>query len=120
MSDEYPKIYYREDWEARGYDGIIEENMVLCVESYTGAVGAAEGVKLEEQVLVTSRGCEVLSDYPFDARLLRRSRLSAGERLRTETHLPRLDLPADRRGAHVQGTRRHPRSSPCGLPPRRR
>ncbi len=70
MSDEYPKIHYREDWEACGYDGIIEENMVLCVESYTGAVGGAEGVKLEEQVLVTSHGCEVLSDYPFDARLL--------------------------------------------------
>ena len=70
MSDEYPKIHYREDWDACGYDGIIEENMVLCVESYVGATGGAEGVKLEEQVLVTGRGCEVLSDYPFDARLL--------------------------------------------------
>ena len=70
MSDEYPKIHYREDWDARGYDGVIEENMVLCVESYVGAAGGAEGVKLEEQVLVTGRGCEVLSEYPFDPRLL--------------------------------------------------
>ena len=70
MSDEYPKIHYREDWDARGYDGVIEENMVLCVESYVGAAGGAEGVKLEEQVLVTGRGCEVLSGYPFDPRLL--------------------------------------------------
>ena len=36
LSDEYPKIYYQEDWERDGYDGVIEENMVLCVESYSG------------------------------------------------------------------------------------
>ena len=30
------------------------------------AVMEAEGVKLEEQVLLTVTGCEVLSRYPFE------------------------------------------------------
>ena len=44
--------------------------MVLCLEAYTGAVGESSGVKLEDQVLVTDTGCELLSSYPFDERLL--------------------------------------------------
>ena len=44
--------------------------MAICVESYIGAEGGAEGVKLEEQVLVTGTGTELLSDFPFEADLL--------------------------------------------------
>ena len=44
--------------------------MTLCVEAYVGAVGGEEGVKLEEQVLVTETGCEVLSSYPFEESFL--------------------------------------------------
>lgn len=44
--------------------------MVICVESYIGAVGERDGVKLEQQVLVTETGHELLSRYPFDERLL--------------------------------------------------
>ena len=40
--------------------------MTICLESYIGEEGGAEGVKLEEQVLVTETGCEVLSRYPFE------------------------------------------------------
>ena len=40
----------------RAYDGVFEEGMVLCVESFIGEVGGREGVKLEEQVLVTGDG----------------------------------------------------------------
>ena len=61
---------YVSDLEAAGYDGIIEENMVFCVESYLGDEAGGEGVKLEEQVLVTERGAEILSRSPFDDRLL--------------------------------------------------
>ena len=43
--------------------------MTICIESYTGRVGGEFGVKLEEQVLVTETGVEVLSNYPFDQRL---------------------------------------------------
>ncbi len=70
LSDEYPKIYYQEDWERDGYDGVIEENMVLCVESYSGREGGKEGVKLEEMVRVTRDGYELLTAYPFEKELL--------------------------------------------------
>jgi Xaa-Pro dipeptidase len=38
--------------------------MVLCVESYIGRLGGREGVKIEEQVLITATGREQLSLYP--------------------------------------------------------
>jgi Xaa-Pro aminopeptidase len=70
LSDEYPKIYYHEDWERDGYDGLIEPNMVLCVESYSGKTDGEVGVKLEEMVLVNEAGGERLSHYPFEDSLL--------------------------------------------------
>ncbi|MGI9408132.1 MAG: M24 family metallopeptidase [Hyphomicrobiaceae bacterium] len=70
MSDEYPKIYYRQDWDRHGYDGVIEDGSVLCIESFTGSERGGPGVKLEEMVRVTERGCEPLSSYPFEACLL--------------------------------------------------
>ena len=47
-------------------DGEIVPGMVLCVESYLGEVGGSEGVKLEEQVLITEHGHEVLSRFPVE------------------------------------------------------
>ena len=44
--------------------------MTLCIESYVGRVGGGEGVKLEEQVLVTETGVERLSKFPFERALL--------------------------------------------------
>ncbi|UTW13058.1 M24 family metallopeptidase [Marinobacterium rhizophilum] len=70
LCDEYPKIYYAEDWAHSGYDGVVEENMVLCVESYSGALGGDVGVKLEEMVRVTASGYERLTTYPFEQELL--------------------------------------------------
>lgn len=70
LCDEYPKIYYDGDWPIDDYDGVIEENMVLCVESFSGAKGEKEGVKIENQVLVTATGYELLSDYGYDEGLL--------------------------------------------------
>ncbi|BDR13455.1 dimethylsulfonioproprionate lyase DddP [Vibrio sp. STUT-A11] len=70
LCDEYPSIRYPEDVEQWGYSGQIEAGMTLCVEAYVGAVGGKEGVKLEEQVLITEQGAEVLSTYPFEAKLL--------------------------------------------------
>ncbi len=43
--------------------------MVLSLEAYVGVEGADEGAKLEEQVLVTAAGVEVLSRAPHDERL---------------------------------------------------
>ncbi len=69
LCDEYPAVPYPEDWERSGYDGLLEPGTVVCVESYVGRHGGHEGVKLEEQVLVTETGHEQLSRYPRDARL---------------------------------------------------
>ncbi len=66
LADEYPSIKHVDDLAARGYPGTVEAGMTLCVESYIGAEGGTEGVKLEEQVLVTETGIERLSDYPFE------------------------------------------------------
>ena len=70
LCDEYPCVRYPEDVEAHGYGGVFEPGMTLCVEAYIGAVGGREGVKLEEQVLVTDKGAVALSNYPYEAALL--------------------------------------------------
>ncbi|MFB3059607.1 MAG: dimethylsulfonioproprionate lyase DddP [Gammaproteobacteria bacterium] len=70
LCDEYPAIYYPEQLASSGYDGIVEAGMVFCVEAYIGAVGGINGVKLEEQVVVTETGFEQMSKYPFEAKLL--------------------------------------------------
>ena len=68
--DEYPSIRYPEDYEVCGYPGELEPGMVICVEVYVGAVGGNEGVKLEDQVLITETGYENLTRYPFEPRLM--------------------------------------------------
>jgi Xaa-Pro aminopeptidase len=70
LCDEYPSIYYPDQWLDYGYDGVLEENMIICVESYVGRVGGKEGVKLEEQVLITVDGATPLSSYPYEEKLL--------------------------------------------------
>ena len=65
MVDEAPAIAYTVDYPSWGYDGVIEENMVLCVESYIGDDGGHEGVKLEEQVVMTSSGATIMSKSPL-------------------------------------------------------
>ena len=71
MTGEYPYLYHRGDFPDAGYDGVIEPGMVLCVESYIGSEGGSEGVKLEQQVLITQTGVELLSEFPFEEALLR-------------------------------------------------
>jgi Xaa-Pro aminopeptidase len=65
MVDEAPAIAYAVDFPAWGYDGVIEEDMVLCVESFIGEDGGREGVKLEEQVVITSAGATIMSRSPL-------------------------------------------------------
>ena len=56
LCDEYPAIYYPEDWDSSGYDGVLQPGMCLCVEAYIGEEGGREGVKLEDQVVITENG----------------------------------------------------------------
>ena len=58
-------IYYIQDWDAYGYDGAIEDGVVLCLEVYVGESGGHEGIKLENQVYVTDGGAEVLDTFPM-------------------------------------------------------
>jgi Xaa-Pro dipeptidase len=69
LADEYPTLPHATDWTGDTPDGVLEPGMVLCVESYIGRLGGHEGVKIEEQVLITEPGNKRLSDYPLDARL---------------------------------------------------
>lgn len=69
MCDEWPRVdpMHR---RVNPYDGTIEAGMVLTVESYIGAVGERDGVKLEEQVLITEDGFEQMSSYPLEEELM--------------------------------------------------
>lgn len=44
----------------------FEEGMVIAVETWTGRKGGRDGVRLEEDVLVTSDGYEVLTRWPIE------------------------------------------------------
>ena len=65
LVDEYPCVNFCDH-----HEGELEAGMVMSIESYVGAVGGHEGVKLEEQLVVTPDGPELLSAAPYDARLL--------------------------------------------------
>lgn len=69
MADEWPVILHSPD-NPEFYDGELEVGMVVCIESYIGQVGGVEGVKLEDQALITENGPIVLSRYPFEEELL--------------------------------------------------
>ena len=70
MTGEYPYLYHHGDFPDAGYDGVLEPGMIISVESYIGEDGGKEGVKLEEQVLITETGTELMSAFPFEADLL--------------------------------------------------
>ena len=67
LCDEFPAVKYPDLMDKHGYDGVFEEGMTVCVEAYVGSEGGACGVKLEDQVLITADGAELLSNYPFES-----------------------------------------------------
>jgi Xaa-Pro dipeptidase len=69
MCDEYPQVkqLFRQE---NPYDCTLEAGMVVCIESYMGPVGERDGVKLEQQVLITEDGYELLTTYPYEEALL--------------------------------------------------
>lgn len=70
LCDEYPLLPYPQEFARFGHDGELRPDMTLCVESYIGAVGGHEGVKLEQQILITPDGPELLSTFPLEPALL--------------------------------------------------
>lgn len=68
MTGEYPFIHHA-DCGDETPDDVFRPGMTVCVESYLGHEAGGEGVKLEEQVVITETGVERLSVFPFDDRL---------------------------------------------------
>ena len=64
--DEYPMIQFPHGWDAAGYDGVVEPGMCFTVESFIGARAGGEGMKLENQYVVTETGPELLSHFPLE------------------------------------------------------
>ena len=68
VGDEWPFIAYPNDDYSNGdFSGIFEENMTICIESYVGEVGGHEGVKLENQYLITKSGLKLLTKNSLDS-----------------------------------------------------
>jgi Xaa-Pro aminopeptidase len=68
MVDEWPAIYCNPN-DPLLQDGVFAPGMTVCIESYMGEVGGRDGVKLEQQVLITATGHEVLSHFPLEPKL---------------------------------------------------
>ncbi len=66
LCDEYPAVRCPQGRDEKGYDGVVIEGMVMCVETLATPAHGREAVKLEEQVLVTADGFEQLSSYPLE------------------------------------------------------
>ena len=69
LEDEGPSVAYPEDPQPNP-NRVLREGMVLCLEVYAGEVGGRDGVKLEDQVLVTGQGSRTLVPYPYCDTLL--------------------------------------------------
>ncbi|WJI67479.1 MULTISPECIES: Xaa-Pro peptidase family protein [unclassified Mesorhizobium] len=68
---EFPLLCQRDEIERMPYpEMLLQPGMVICAEAYAGKAGGTVGVKLEEQLVITSDGCELLSRTPFDERCL--------------------------------------------------
>ena len=71
MSGEFPNIPQVVEDGDYPLDGELEPGMVICIESYIGCARSGQGVKLEDQLLVTAEGTERMSaNAPFDDRLM--------------------------------------------------
>ncbi len=70
LCDEWPYVNYPDGWTEGAFDAVLEPGMVLCVEALISPEGGDFSIKLEDQVLITETGCENLTRYPFDERLM--------------------------------------------------
>ena len=70
LCDEWPLVAYPDNAVEGAYDYPLEPGMTLCVEALVSPEGGDFSIKLEDQVLITETGCENLTKYPFDPRLM--------------------------------------------------
>jgi Xaa-Pro dipeptidase len=65
LADEWPAIKFGDH-----HDGEVQAGMSLSVEAYVGPLGGSQGVKLEEQIIVTDGAPEIISQAAHEDRLL--------------------------------------------------
>ncbi|WP_187431260.1 Dimethlysulfonioproprionate lyase DddP [Roseobacter fucihabitans] len=70
LCDEWPLVAYPDHAVPGAYDYPLEPGMTLCVEALVSPEGGDFSIKLEDQVLITQTGHEVLTQYPFDSALM--------------------------------------------------
>jgi len=70
LRNEYPNVYPRKYGDDQ-VEGVFEENMTVCIESYIGEKGGREGVKLEQMGRITPTGVELIADFPFEETMVR-------------------------------------------------
>ncbi|HSF64947.1 MAG TPA: M24 family metallopeptidase, partial [Paracoccaceae bacterium] len=70
LCDEWPYVTYPDGWMEGAFDAVLEPGMTICVEALVSPEGGDFSIKLEDQVLITDTGCENLTTYPFDPRLM--------------------------------------------------
>jgi Xaa-Pro aminopeptidase len=69
LEEESPSVAYPGDPQPNP-DRVLEEDMVLVVEVYAGEAGRRDGVKLGDQIIVSTNGPTSLAPYPYCAALL--------------------------------------------------
>ncbi len=70
LCGEFPYVPHYFEGQPYAFDGEFRPGMVICIESYIGAEQEAQGVKLEDQYLITPTGAERLTTYPYCDALL--------------------------------------------------
>ncbi|MBA2382994.1 MAG: aminopeptidase P family protein [Chloroflexi bacterium] len=70
MHGETPFIAHAMDYATYGRDGVLVPGMVVSVESYIGEKGGREGVKLEDEIVITETGTDLLSRFPYEDEFL--------------------------------------------------
>jgi Xaa-Pro aminopeptidase len=70
LCDEWPFVSYPDSWVEGAWDVVMEPGMTMCVEALVSPEGGDFSIKIEDQVLVTEDGCETITRYPWDERLL--------------------------------------------------
>ena len=63
--DEYPEVFVPAVWDEVGFEDELESGMVMTVEAFVGRRDGGVGAKLENQVLITDAGPELLTRLPL-------------------------------------------------------
>ena len=85
----------------------LEEGMVFALETYCAATDGRSAARIEEEVVVTATGCDVITRFPAEELLVAgRTYVRGADLLRGEARRPDRRRPGSRRGRGVVRGRR--------------